>query len=64
MRNPSSVRDILDACDVIDSVLHLARAGTTGSVNSGSSRGWTVRELALAVARECGRRITVDGERQ
>jgi len=62
VRNPSSVRDILDASDVIDSILHLARAGATGAVNIGSGRGWSVRELALAVARECGRTITVDGE--
>jgi UDP-glucose 4-epimerase len=31
-------------------------------VNIGSGQGHSVRELALAVARQCGRRIEVSGE--
>lgn len=62
VQNPSSVRDIQDASHVIEAVLWLARLRASGIVNVGSGRGWTVRELALAVARQCGRRIEVTGD--
>jgi nucleoside-diphosphate-sugar epimerase len=62
VQNPSSVRDIQDASHVIEAMLWLARLGATGLVNIGSGQGHSVRELALAVARQCGRRIEVSGE--
>jgi UDP-glucose 4-epimerase len=62
VQNPSSVRDIQDASHVIEAILWLARLGATGLVNIGSGRGWPVRELALALARQAGRHIEVSGE--
>jgi UDP-glucose 4-epimerase/GDP-4-dehydro-6-deoxy-D-mannose reductase len=62
VRNPSSVRDILDARDVVDAILQLALSRATGIINIGSGTGWTVRELAEAIARQSGRRIIVVGE--
>jgi UDP-glucose 4-epimerase len=62
VQNPSSVRDIQDASHVIEAILWLACRGATGLVNIGSGQGWSVRDLALAVARQCGRHIAVTGE--
>jgi UDP-glucose 4-epimerase len=61
VQNPSSVRDIQDASHIVEAILWLARLGSTGIVNIGSGRGWSVRELALAVAAASGRHIEVTG---
>jgi len=61
VRNPSAVRDILDAAHVVDAILLLAMAGADGIVNIGSGTGRSVRELALAVAAEGGRHVGVAG---
>jgi UDP-glucose 4-epimerase len=61
VQNPSSVRDIQDASHIVEAILWLARAGATGIVNVGSGRGWSVRELALAIAAASGRHIEVTG---
>jgi nucleoside-diphosphate-sugar epimerase len=62
VRNPSAVRDIQDATHVIDAILLLAQAGATGTVNIGTGTGRSVRELALALAADAGRRLTVSGD--
>ena len=59
--NPSSVRDIQDAEQVIDVILHLARRGAVGTVNIGTGEGRSVRDIALAVAQALGRKIRVHG---
>ena len=59
--NPSAVRDILDAEQVIDAVLQLARRGATGTVNIGTGVGVSVGDIARAVGRSLGRTITVGG---
>ena len=59
--NPSAVRDIQDAGQVIDVMLQLARHGALGTVNIGTGAGLSVKDIALAVARLQGRRITVTG---
>jgi len=60
--NPSSVRDIQDAEDVVDCILQLARARATGTVNIGTGTGLSVREIAAAVARALGRTdLTIAG---
>lgn len=68
VQNPSSVRDIQDADHIVEAILWLARgcasadASATGVVNIGSGRGWSVREIALAIAAANGRHIEVTGE--
>lgn len=62
VRNPSAVRDILDAAHVVDAMLLLAMAGAAGIVNIGSGSGRSVREIALALASEAGRHISVTGD--
>jgi nucleoside-diphosphate-sugar epimerase len=68
VQNPSSVRDIQDASHVVEAILWLARGGAaagaaaTGIVNIGSGCGWSVRDIALAMARQAGRHIEVTGE--
>jgi nucleoside-diphosphate-sugar epimerase len=62
VRNPSAVRDIQDAAHVVDAILMLAMADARGIVNIGSGVGRSVRDLALAVAAESGRRVTVTGQ--
>jgi UDP-glucose 4-epimerase len=59
--NPAAVRDIQDAETVIDSILQLAQRRATGVVNIGSGHGMSVQEIALAVARQLGKSITVTG---
>lgn len=62
LRNPSSVRDLLDGAHVAEAILLLARAGATGVVNIGSGAPSSVRDIALAVARAAGKAIEVRGE--
>lgn len=59
--NPGAVRDIQDAEQVIDCILHLTRQATVGTVNIGTGRGQSVREIALAVAQELGKKVRVSG---
>ncbi len=59
--NPSSVRDIQDAEQVIDVILHLARRRAEGTVNIGTGVGQSVRDIALSVARSLGKRIGLKG---
>jgi nucleoside-diphosphate-sugar epimerase len=59
--NPSSVRDIQDAGQVIDCILQLARARAAGTVNIGTGTGLSVREIAAAVARALGRSLEISG---
>ena len=59
--NPSAIRDMQDAETVIDSVLQLAARRASGIVNIGSGHGMSVREIALAVARQLGKTISVTG---
>jgi UDP-glucose 4-epimerase len=59
--NPSSVRDIQDAEQVIDAVLHLAHRGAMGTVNIGTGLGQSVSDIALSVAQALGKKIQVTG---
>ena len=59
--NPSAVRDIQDAEQIVDAILQLARRGATGTVNIGTGVGVSVRDIAHAIARSLGRTITVGG---
>ncbi len=59
--NPSSVRDIQDAEQVIDVILHLARRAAVGTVNIGTGIGQSVSDIALLVAQELGRTIRLSG---
>jgi nucleoside-diphosphate-sugar epimerase len=59
--NPSSVRDIQDAEQVIDAILHLANRAASGTVNIGTGIGRSVGDIALAVAQELGKKIRVTG---
>lgn len=62
--NPSAVRDIQDAEQVVDAILQLARRAATGTVNIGTGVGVSVADIARAVARSLGRTITVAGSDQ
>jgi UDP-glucose 4-epimerase/GDP-4-dehydro-6-deoxy-D-mannose reductase len=59
--NPSAVRDIQDADQVIDAILHLARQAATGTVNIGTGIGRSVSDIALWVAQGLGKKIQVTG---
>jgi len=59
--NAASVRDIQDAEQVIDTILHLAQRTATGTVNIGTGVGQSVGEIALLVARSLGKQIQVTG---
>ncbi len=59
--NPSAVRDLQDAEQVIDAILHLAHRAATGTVNIGTGTGRSVSAIALAVAQELGKKIQVSG---
>jgi UDP-glucose 4-epimerase/GDP-4-dehydro-6-deoxy-D-mannose reductase len=59
--NPSAVRDIQDAEEVIDTVLHLAQRAATGTVNIGTGVGRSVADIALSVAEALGKKIRVEG---
>jgi UDP-glucose 4-epimerase len=59
--NPTSVRDIQDAEQIVDVILQLARLGATGTVNIGTGVGRSVADIAHALAHSLGRRITVTG---
>ncbi len=59
--NPSSVRDIQDAEQVIDIMLHLARRAAVGIVNIGTGTGQSVSDIASRVARALGKQIRVTG---
>lgn len=62
LRNASAVRDLMDGAHVAEAILLLARAGATGTVNIGSGTPLSVREIALAVARQAGRDLRVLGD--
>ncbi len=59
VRDANSVRDILDADEVIDAVLHLAAARYTGIVNIASGQGRTVASIAQCVLASTGRRLSL-----
>jgi nucleoside-diphosphate-sugar epimerase len=59
--NPASVRDIQDASEVIEVILHLAARRAQGTVNIGTGTGRSVRDIALAVATQLGRSIAISG---
>jgi nucleoside-diphosphate-sugar epimerase len=59
--NPAAVRDIQDAETVVECILQLAQRATRGIVNIGTGTGLSVRDIALAVARQLGKPIHVRG---
>ncbi len=61
VENPSAVRDIQDAEQVIDAFLHLAVRAAAGTVNIGTGIGRSVSDIAQAIARVSGKTIRVQG---
>lgn len=59
--NPSSVRDIQDAEQVIDVILHLARRRAIGTINIGTGVGQSVSDIALSIAQALGKKIELRG---
>ena len=62
-RDGTCVRDYVHVCDLADAhvraVRHLLRGGNSVSLNLGTGRGTTVRELIAAVEDATGRRLAV-----
>lgn len=60
-RDGTAVRDYVHVCDLADAHLkavdHLAAGGASETFNLGTGSGVTVREIAQAVERVCGRRL-------
>ena len=61
IENPSSVRDIQDAEQVIDTILQLTKRAAVGTVNIGTGVGRSVGDIAVSVAQELGKKIQVTG---
>jgi UDP-glucose 4-epimerase/GDP-4-dehydro-6-deoxy-D-mannose reductase len=59
--NPSSVRDIQDAEQVIDAILHLAHRAAVGTINIGTGIGRSVDDIARSVAQALDKKIQVTG---
>ena len=59
--DPESVRDLLDAEVVIDSILHLARHRHQGILNIGSGKGITVMALAARIAALLQKAVIIKG---
>jgi nucleoside-diphosphate-sugar epimerase len=60
--NPGSLRDIVDAETVIDSVLHLAVRRFCGTVNIGSGSGMSIADIARHLAVGLGKEIDIESE--
>jgi nucleoside-diphosphate-sugar epimerase len=60
--NPGSVRDIVDAETVIDSILYLAVKRFCGTVNIGSGSGMSIADIARHVAVRLGKEMDIEGE--
>ena len=60
--NPGSVRDIVDAETIIDSILHLAVKRSRGTVNIGSGSGMSIADIARHVAIRLGKDVDIEGE--
>jgi nucleoside-diphosphate-sugar epimerase len=60
--NPRSVRDIVDAETVIDSILYLAARRFCGTVNIGSGLGMSVADIARRVATQLGKELDIEGK--
>jgi len=60
--NPTSVRDIVDAETVVDSILYLAMSRFCGTVNIGSGSGMTISNIARHVAVTLGKNIVIKSE--
>jgi GDP-4-dehydro-6-deoxy-D-mannose reductase len=59
--NPDSIRDILDAETVVDSMIILANKNSKGVVNIGSGDGVSVKDIAIHLANDIGKEILIDG---
>lgn len=59
--NPDSIRDIMDAETVIDSILHLARRRYNGTINIGTGKGMSIADIAEHVAEKIGKNISIRG---
>ena len=59
--NPDSIRDIMDAETVIDSILHLARNHYNGTINIGTGKGLGIAEVARLVAEKMNKNISIRG---
>ncbi len=51
------MRDLLEADEVIDAILHLARARFVGIVNIGSGQGRSILSIAQAVIHASGKQV-------
>ncbi len=60
--NAGSLRDIVDAETVIDSILHLAVRRFCGTVNIGSGSGISIADIARHLAVRLGKEIDIESE--
>ena len=59
--NPDSVRDIMDANTVIDCVLGLAKKRFKGTVDIGSGKGMSIKEIGLHISKMLGKKVQIRG---
>jgi nucleoside-diphosphate-sugar epimerase len=59
--NPDSVRDIMDANTIIDCVLHLAKNRFKGTLDIGSGKGMSIKEIGYRIMKLLGKKIQIRG---
>lgn len=59
--NPDSIRDIMDADTVIDCVLHLAQRRFKGTLNIGSGKGISIKDVGYHIMKLLGKKIQICG---
>ncbi len=64
INNHLSIRDIMDAESVIDSILYLALSKYRGIINIGSGKAITVKKIAENIAEKLNKKIIVKGTNQ
>ncbi|MDP1880982.1 MAG: NAD-dependent epimerase/dehydratase family protein [Parachlamydiaceae bacterium] len=64
INNHSSVRDIMDAESVIDSILYIAFHKYNGIINIGSGKATTVKKIAEIIAKKLNKKIIIKGMSQ
>lgn len=60
--NPDSIRDIMDAENVIDAILGLAARKYKGVINIASGKGRSIMEIAKLLVEKLHRNLTIAGE--
>jgi nucleoside-diphosphate-sugar epimerase len=59
--NPDSVRDIMDADTVIDCVLYLAKKRFKGTLDIGSGKGMSIKDIGYYICKSLGKKIQIRG---